>query len=163
MLDTARPWHLILILTCICGFGVRGVVSSLRSVQVGFAQWCLALPWTLVRILPGALCVLGFSVPSWLCGFSLEQFSGVFLPLLKLKFLHCLLTLSRCWKGFDENYQRRRCRRLSIIVANLLICKCIVGFDSLQSDVHRGLGNLSIHHRESWPTDSAAGYIIQTK
>ena len=42
---------------------------------VRFAKWCLASPSTsetLVRISPGALYGLGFSVPPWLHGFSLE-------------------------------------------------------------------------------------------
>ena len=70
----------------------------------------------------GALCVLGYSVPTWLRGFSLEQFSEVFLPLLKLKFPHCLLTLSRCWKGFDKYYHRcrSRCRSLPKFQTNFL-------------------------------------------
>ena len=40
---------------------------------------------TRVRITPGAPMLIGFSVPTWLCGFSLKEFSGAFLWHLKLK------------------------------------------------------------------------------
>ena len=57
----------------------------LMGSQVGAVVSCLAFHLWGPRfwILPGPLCWLGFSVPTWLCGFSLEQFSGIFLPLLK--------------------------------------------------------------------------------
>ena len=98
---------------------IRKTVYHLYSIRKQWKQWKTGksgwrsgvLPLlpplgTPVWILPSELCGLGFSVPTWLRGFSLEQFSGVFLSLLKLKCLHCLLTLSRCWKGFDKNYHR---------------------------------------------------------
>ena len=62
----------------------------------------------------GGIMWIGFFSPYLTSWVSLEQFSWVFLPPLKQKFLHCLLTLSRYWKGFD-NRCRCLCRFLLIL------------------------------------------------
>ena len=71
----------------------------------------------------GALCGLGFQSLLDCLGFSLVQFSGVFLPLLKLKCLRCRLTLSGCWKGINCH----RCTDVAIETLCVAFCSAIQG------------------------------------